>query len=156
MFDGNGVHTDKCMTWKTAGPSWRQEELPKDSEKGQHHLDTDDETLLSCIQTFFQDRVASGGLSQAFCDCLDKLDNIKPKVRNEEDFIVDPLSTSRSIKTRDPNLLNIFTPVELELYNLHTRQRQSNRDGEDWLRYSKKVCILQYVDTVMYDDAYVD
>ena len=79
----------------------------------------------------------AGSLSDRVLKYLDKLDNIVPAERDDGDFVVDPFSTSRTIRVRDHNLGNLFTPVELEFYNRVCKSRLSNAEGDNWLKLFK-------------------
>ena len=94
------------------------------------------------MDTFFQDKICDGGLSEQFLSFLDQLDNIKPPERNPQDFVIDPLTTSRAIKSRDPNMANIFTPMELDFYNQMCKARTSFAEGNNWLRVFLRVRLL--------------
>jgi hypothetical protein len=103
-------------------------------------FDQDVLDFMDAMESFFEESVHAGGLSERCLRSLDVLDRFQEAPIKNSDTVIDPLTTSDPIKVRNSDLGRVFgSASELEVYHQILRSKCSTREANEWLRIITKV-----------------
>lgn len=124
----------------------------KSKKEGNGGMDVGKDSLLCKLHNIDGAAIHAGGLSEASKEALRSFnvpESARPAPRSAEDFVVDPSTCDRPIRTRNPDLASIFkNSSELEFYQHTTTHRCSLFESNQLLKMITKVSTVCTVCTV--------